>query len=251
MISVVGPNGAGKTTLLQIVAGVVVPTTGTVRRPRSTASLLEVGSSYEPDLTGRENLQLGLAFDGVPPRARTPALIEIAEFADLTKWLDHPIKHYSDGMIARLSAAQAVHRDVDLLLMDEAMSVGDASFERHLMRRVDEMRRRGTIVLVATHSLSLARQADRSIWLRSGSVVGDGPSLAVLRDYELSAGSGRVAAETPRAKFLSVSALPTVVEPGHRLTVSSELEILQPCDDLSLRIELRPVIGEEQWMRPI
>ncbi len=250
MVSIVGPNGAGKTTLLQIIAGVITPTEGRVTRPRSTSSLLEVGSSYEPDLSGRENLQMGLAFDGVRPGERAGAIDEIAEFAGLTDSLDLPVKHYSDGMVARLSASQAVHRDVELLVMDEAMSVGDASFERQLLRRIDEMRSLGTTVLVATHSLALARSAPRCMWLRDGNVVRDGPAATVLQDYELSAGVGRAAAADPVARFLTVSAGPTTVEPGRPLELSVEFEVLRPADDLSLRVEARPVVGDELWMRP-
>jgi len=250
MVSIVGPNGAGKTTLLQIVAGVLTPTAGRVTRPRWTSSLLEVGASYEPDLTGRENLQVGLAFDGVRPRARAAAIDAIADFAGLTESLDLPVKHYSDGMVARLSAAQAVHQDVELLVMDEAMSVGDASFERRLMRRVGEMRSLGTVVLVATHSLSLARSAARCVWLRNGSVVRVGPAEVVLRDYELSAGFGRAGAERPRVRFVGVTADPAAVEPGRPLGLSVDLEVLHPSDDLALRVEARPVVGDEPWMRP-
>jgi len=250
MVSIVGPNGAGKTTLLQVVAGVLTPTAGRVCRPRSTSSLLEVGSAYDPDLSGRENLQAGLAFDRVRSRDRAGSIAEIAEFAGLTESLDLPVKHYSDGMVARLSASQAVHRDVRLLVMDEAMSVGDASFERRLLRRVDEMRSTGTIVVVATHSLALARSAPRCIWLRNGSVVRDGPAATVLQDYELSAGVGRPVSDDPRARFLDIAAVPAAVEPGRPLELSVGIEVLRASEDLSLRVEARPVVGDELWMRP-
>jgi ABC-type polysaccharide/polyol phosphate transport system ATPase subunit len=250
MVSVVGPNGAGKTTLLQIVAGVVTPSSGRVVRPRSTSSLLEVGSAFDPDLTGSENLQLGLAISGVRPGDRAAAIRRITEFAGLEDSVDLPVKHYSDGMIARLSAAQAVDQDAELLVMDEAMSVGDASFERRLMRRIDAMRERGSVVLVATHSLGLARSADRTLWLRDGEEVRSGPAAAVLRDYELSAGVGRPVATESSVRFRSVSASPTVVAPGHPLQISVDLEVLHRCSGIALRVEVRPVVGEEPWMRP-
>ena len=251
VIGVVGPNGAGKSTLLQVIAGVVAPTSGRVVRSASVASLLEVGSSFDPDLTGTENLEAGMAIAGLTRDLPQEAAEEIVDFAGLSEVMALPLKHYSDGMVARLACALAVQGRPDVLIVDEALAIGDASFQRKMLERVGALSETGTIVLMTTHSVGLARSAPRCLWLREGSLFRDGPSSEVLEEYEVTAGLGRRFADPAAGRFLDLALVPDRVAVGGRVRVEAHIDVVDSRSELFVRVESRPIQGDEPWMRDL
>jgi ABC-type polysaccharide/polyol phosphate transport system ATPase subunit len=184
-VGVVGHNGAGKTTLLKIISGVTAPTTGSSTASGRLAALLDVLVGFHPELTGRENAYLLGAMLGIGRRSMAPRVDRAFDFAELDMDLvDTPIKRYSAGMTSRLAFGVISAVDVDVLLIDEVLSVGDANFQRKCIDWLDEYRaEHGTLVFVS-HNLSLVRSmAERVIWLDHGRVVDDGPKSQVLARY--------------------------------------------------------------------
>lgn len=248
-ISVIGRNGAGKSTLLQIVAGVLAPTTGTVRRPARVASMLELGSSFHPDLTGGENLELGLALAGLTSDIGVHRLDEILEFSGLADAVDQPVKHYSDGMKARLACSIALHTEPELLIVDEVLAVGDASFQREVLTRIDGLVGAGATLLLVTHSVDLARTTRRTIWLDDGRVVRDGPTANIIDEYEVTSSAGRRYASRPAAQLERIQVYPDRIAPGSGFAVRSTLRRLRTDVELRARVDVRPVVGDEPWER--
>jgi ABC-type polysaccharide/polyol phosphate transport system ATPase subunit len=251
-VAIIGRNGAGKSTLLQIVAGVLAPTTGTVKRPSTVASLLELGSGFHPDLTGAENLELGVALSALTTPLIRDRVSDIIEFSGLSDSLSQPVKHYSDGMKARLACSIAVHARPELLIVDEVLAVGDASFQRRVLTRIHELVSEGATLLLVTHSLDLARTAaGRAVWLENGTVFREGPAEAILDEYEATSSAGRRYTRDPAARIQQISVDPNRIEPNEGFVVTAELRTLRPSDDLAFRVDLRPVAGEEPWMRAV
>lgn len=183
-VGIVGHNGAGKTTLLKLIAGVSAPTRGSVKTVGKVAALLDVVVGFHPDLTGRENLTLLggiLGFDRRAIGQRTP---EILEFAEIPQAADTPVKRYSAGMIARLGFAAITAMDIDVLLIDEVLAVGDAAFQRKCMDWLDGYRHRGGTLLFVSHNLALVRgMTEHVVWLDQGRLVADGETGSVLAEY--------------------------------------------------------------------
>jgi ABC-type polysaccharide/polyol phosphate transport system ATPase subunit len=183
-IGIVGHNGAGKTTLLRVIAGVSAPTTGRVGVSARLAALIDALVGFHPDLTGRENVYLLGAMHGFNRRHMGSRLERIMEFADVGDMIDTPIKRFSAGMTARLGFATITALDLEGLLVDEILAVGDASFQRKCINWLDEYRRGGGTLLFVSHNLGLVRSmTERVIWLDHGQVVADGATAAVLADY--------------------------------------------------------------------
>lgn len=182
-VGIVGPNGAGKSTLLKLAAGITGPSSGRVLRPARTTSVIELGAGIHPDLTGRENLEL---LSALTNDATGPGDIDaMVEFSGLGAEVDVRVRHYSTGMIARLSFAVAVHAEAELLLVDEVLSVGDLEFQRRCRGRIRELRSRGVSLVLATHDLDLVTElCDRAVLLVGGRVERDGDAAAVVRHYE-------------------------------------------------------------------
>lgn len=250
-ISVIGRNGAGKSTLLQIVAGVLAPSTGVVRRPARVASMLELGSSFHPDLTGGENLELGLALAGLTSDIGRHRVEDIVEFSGLADAVDQPVKHYSDGMKARLACSIAVHTEPELLIVDEVLAVGDASFQREVLTRIDALVGGGATLLLVTHSVDLARTTRRTIWLEDGRVVRDGPSADIVDEYEVTSSAGRRYAAESAAQLERIQVNPGRIAAGAGFEVRSTLRRVRADVPLRARLDVRPVIGEEPWMRSV
>jgi len=180
----VGHNGAGKTTLLRVIAGVTSPTSGTVEVSARIAALIDALVGFHPDLTGRENVYLLGAMHGFGRRAMAPRIERILEFAEIGDLADTPIKRFSAGMTSRLGFATITALDVEALLVDEVLAVGDASFQRKCINWLDEYRRSGGTLLFVSHNLSLIRNmTERVIWLDHGRVAGDGSTRDVLASY--------------------------------------------------------------------
>ena len=182
---VVGPNGCGKSTLLQIVAGTLEPTHGAVERDGRVAALLELGAGFDPESTGVENVHLNAALMGFSRRETERLLPSVERFAEIGPFIHQPVKTYSSGMFVRLAFAVAASVEPDLLVIDEALSVGDAVFQHRCLRRIKELQERGATVLFVSHDAAAVRAlCSRAVLLSAGRVVADGPPAEVLNRYQ-------------------------------------------------------------------
>jgi homopolymeric O-antigen transport system ATP-binding protein len=183
-LGVIGRNGAGKSTLFKLLAGITAPTRGRIVIDGRLAALIEVGSGFHPELTGRENVFLSGAILGMRRREIADKLDRIVGFAGVERFIDTPVKRYSSGMYVRLGFAIAAHLEPDVLLVDEVLAVGDAEFQVKCLERIAEMKRRGTTSLFISHDLSaVERLCDRAILLEAGAIVASGTPSAVVASY--------------------------------------------------------------------
>ncbi|HEY9568918.1 MAG TPA: ABC transporter ATP-binding protein [Thalassobaculum sp.] len=184
MVGILGHNGSGKSTLLQIVASTLSPTRGTVTVNGTVSALLELGAGLNPEYTGRENIYLYGAVVGIP-RARIDARVgEILEFSELGDFIDQPVKHYSSGMFLRLAFSVAISVEPELLIVDEALAVGDASFQLKCFEKIRHLKARGTTVLLVTHSTQVVIElCDRCVLLDHGRLLADGDPAVVAPQY--------------------------------------------------------------------
>jgi len=183
-VGLIGPNGAGKSTALKLISRIVEPTAGQIRVNGRVGALLELGAGFHPDLTGRENIFLNGSILGLSRSEIRRKLDEIITFAELERFIDVPVKHYSSGMYVRLGFSVAVHTDPEILLIDEVLSVGDASFQRKCLERVDQMRSEGVTVLFVSHSADAVRNlCSRAVWLENGLLVADDLAEVVVARY--------------------------------------------------------------------
>jgi homopolymeric O-antigen transport system ATP-binding protein len=184
IVGLVGPNGSGKSTILKIIAGVYRPTAGVVRINGKVAGLIELGAGFHSDLTGRENILLNGLLLGLSKREMRSREQQILDFAELGEFIDSPVKQYSSGMYMRLGFAVATEIDPDILLIDEILAVGDASFQQKCMARIDEFRqRRKTIVLVSHDLASVRKLCHRVLFIQNGRILADGKPAEVLDLY--------------------------------------------------------------------
>lgn len=184
VLGVVGPNGAGKTTLLKILTRITQPTTGVTRTRGRVGALLEVGTGFHPELTGRENVYLNGAILGLRQREIRRRFDEIVAFAEVERFIESPVKHYSSGMRMRLAFAVAAHLEPEVLIVDEVLAVGDAMFQKKSLGKMDEVAQAGRTVLFVSHNLSAITQlCHRAIWLDGGRVRADGPAGTVVESY--------------------------------------------------------------------
>jgi lipopolysaccharide transport system ATP-binding protein len=183
-VGIVGRNGSGKSTTLKIIAGVYRPSSGVVKVSGKVAALIELGAGFHPDLTGRENIVLNGLLIGLSKREIRAREGRILDFAELGEFIDSPIKQYSSGMILRLGFAIAMEIDPDILLIDEILAVGDAAFQQKCLARIDEFRRRKTIVYVSHSAASVRELCSRALLLHQGVLVADGSPSEVMTRYE-------------------------------------------------------------------
>lgn len=183
-LGIIGANGSGKSTLLQIIAGVLRPTSGNACVRGRVAALLELGSGFNPELSGRENIRINAAVLGLSRSQIEARLPEIVRFADIGPYLDEPVKTYSSGMAVRLAFAVQVHIEPDVLIVDEALAVGDAAFQAKAMAKIDEILRRGTTLLFVGHDLNAVKAfCQRAMLLEGGSIVMAGLPDEVITEY--------------------------------------------------------------------
>jgi len=183
-VAVVGSNGSGKSTLLSLIAGILRPTAGRVRSDGRVFALFELGAGFHPELSGRDNVYLNGSLLGLSRREITAKLPAITRFAELQEFIDSPIKSYSTGMYMRLGFAIAAQIDPDILLIDEALAVGDEHFQGKCYRTIADFQHRGkTIVVVSHDDEAVRRVATRVVWLERGQVRADGPVESILRRY--------------------------------------------------------------------
>jgi ABC-2 type transport system ATP-binding protein len=187
ILGVIGANGAGKSTLLKLVAQVLSPTTGRVRVRGLVASILELGAGFDHELTGRENVFLSGAILGLSRGEIAARFDRIVDFADLAEWIDLPLRTYSTGMVTRLGFAVATDVDADVLIVDEALSVGDGEFRARADERMQTLCKRMEAVLIASHSMEdVVRSCHRVAWLDRGVLHAVGSPLEVVTQYKSS-----------------------------------------------------------------
>ncbi len=185
VLGVVGPNGAGKSTLMKMLARVLPPTEGRIVVHGSVAPMIELGAGFNTELTGFENIVMYGTLLGRNPQFMRERARSIAEWAELTDYLDVPIRSYSTGMMARLGFSVATDTDPDVLIVDEVLAVGDAAFQIRSFERIEKMIAEGSSVVLVSHDLPKVRQiADRAIWLDRGRVVLSGDTDEVVGAYE-------------------------------------------------------------------
>jgi lipopolysaccharide transport system ATP-binding protein len=190
VLGVIGRNGAGKSTLLKILTRITTPTNGRAEIRGRVGSLLEVGTGFHPELTGRENVFLNGSVLGMKRKEITGKLDEIVEFAGIERFIDTPVKRYSSGMYVRLAFAVAAHLEPEILLVDEVLAVGDADFQRRCLGRMEDFGQSGRTVLFVSHNMpAIARLCHRTILLSDGQIERDGPSPDVVAHY-LQSGQG-------------------------------------------------------------
>lgn len=184
VLGIIGRNGGGKSTLLKILSRITGPTVGRVRIRGRIASLLEVGTGFSGELTGRENIFLNGAILGMRKAEIKNKFDEIISFAEVEKFIDTPVKHYSSGMFMRLAFAVAAHLEPEILIVDEVLAVGDAQFQKKCIGKMEDVSKLGRTVLFVSHNMKAIRQlCGRTLLLRSGELVSDGPTHVVTEQY--------------------------------------------------------------------
>ncbi len=263
-VGVIGENGAGKSTLLKIITGTTAPTSGSVEVIGKVASILELGAGFHPDFSGRDNAVLYGALMGFDGDAMSERLARIIDFAELGEFIDHPIKVYSTGMTMRLGFAVATHVSPDVLIIDEALAVGDGYFQKKCVDRLLQIKEEGTTILFCSHAMYYVTMfCDRAVWLDHGHVRRQGTAKDVVEEYEtyllergkrrLGAPAGEhgvVAAGHTVARIADVSiaghenaAEGVVLHPGDPLVVDIHVESSRPEEKLQVAVALDTVDG--------
>jgi lipopolysaccharide transport system ATP-binding protein len=230
ILGLVGRNGAGKSTLLKVLSRISEPTRGEAVLRGRLGSLIEVGTGFQPELTGRENIYLNGAILGMTRREITQRFDEIVDFSGVEKYLDTPVKRYSSGMYVRLAFAVAVHLDTEILLIDEVLAVGDADFQAKSVRKMAEVARSGKTILVVSHNAAtIEALCTRALFLRAGRVVKTGGVQEIIQEYNkasapadsIEAGQSRVVFSDRSNHFRSADILDETMQPT-RLFKSGE-----------------------------
>src|ERR1700687_1842695 len=185
VLGLIGPNGSGKTTLLKVLSRITRPTSGWAEIHGRVGSLLEVGTGFHPELTGRENTFLSGAILGMSKAEINRKFDEIVAFAELEKFIDTPVKHYSSGMYVRLAFAVAAHLEPEILLVDEVLAVGDINFQKKCLGKMGDVARAGRTVVLVSHQLNqIRRLCHRVVWIDGGHVRQNGSTHEVVSAYE-------------------------------------------------------------------
>lgn len=184
ILGIIGFNGSGKSTILKTISGILKPTSGRVKINGSIAPLIELGAGFDPDLSGRENIYLNGAVLGINKKEMHKKVDEIIEFSELTDFIDTPVKNYSSGMYARLGFAIATCVEPEILIVDEILSVGDYRFQEKSKKRIEEMKEKGTTIILVSHSIDdIKNLCNKVLWLEKGRVKEFG-SLEVINRYQ-------------------------------------------------------------------
>ena len=183
-VGIVGENGSGKSTMLKLLSRIIVPDSGEITVRGRVSSLIELGAGFHPDMSGRENIYTNAAIFGLTKKEIDERLQDIIDFSELHQFIDSPVRTYSSGMYMRLAFSVAIHVSADVLLIDEILAVGDAAFQQKCFERLQEIKRRGTTIIIVSHSLGqIERICDRSIWLLDGKIEAEGTPPEVHGQY--------------------------------------------------------------------
>jgi lipopolysaccharide transport system ATP-binding protein len=271
---VVGENGSGKSTLLQIVAGILHPSKGEVAVSGRVAALLELGSGFSPEFTGRQNVYMNAAILGLSRREIDARFSQIEEFAEIGEFIDQPVKTYSSGMAVRLAFSVAIHVEPEILLVDEALAVGDIYFRQRCLRKVHEMRDAGVTILFVSHAIAEVKAlGDRALWLNAGRIKEIGNTDAVVTRYLAAmvekdnvylASTHRKAQDAPHEAVKAPEIVDTLPNVDHRFgdgraevmgiavldAVGQPIYVLEPFSTIVVRISVRaleditlPIVG--------
>jgi len=232
VLGLIGRNGAGKTTLLKILSRITRPTTGWAEIRGRVGSLLEVGTGFHPELTGRENTFLSGAILGMGKAEIVRKFDEIVAFAELEKFIDTPVKHYSSGMYVRLAFAVAAHLEPEILLVDEVLAVGDINFQKKCLGKMGDVARAGRTVVLVSHQLNqIRRLCHRVVWIDDGSVRRDGPTHEVVSAYESamargdSNGHAQARVTNSKGRFVKWEIIEPLGDDPHVLTTVARVTI--------------------------
>ncbi len=271
---IIGENGSGKSTLLQIVAGILYPTSGEVSVRGRVAALLELGTGFNPEFTGRQNVYMNAAILGLSRQEIDTKFSQIEEFAEIGDFIDQPVKTYSSGMGVRLAFSVAIHVEPEILLVDEALSVGDMYFRQRCLRKVHEMRDAGVTILFVSHAISEVKAlGDRTMWLEAGRIKDIGNTDTVVTRYMAAmvakddaylAGTHHKAQEHSHETVRAPEIVDTIPNVDHRFgdgraevigiavldTAGQPIYILEPSSSIVVRISVRaneeitlPIVG--------
>jgi homopolymeric O-antigen transport system ATP-binding protein len=263
VLGLIGRNGAGKSTLLKVLSKITYPTSGRLNINGRVAALLEVGTGFHGDLTGRENVFLNGSILGMPKKMIEAKLDAIVAFAGVEKFLDTPVKHYSSGMFLRLGFAVAAHLEQDILLVDEVLAVGDAAFQKKCLSAMDEMRSGGRTVLFVSHNMAAVENlCSRALWIDNGQIRMDGKAKDVIEAYMASnadasclamdliavqnrRGNGNI--RFTRIEFLNPDAQPLkFISSGHplilRLYYHAQIQVTRPDFEVGIFTDLGTLV---------
>jgi lipopolysaccharide transport system ATP-binding protein len=244
VVGIIGRNGAGKSTLLKILSSITEPSIGEAKLYGRVGALLEVGTGFHPELTGRENIYLNGAILGMSRAEIRRKFDEIVAFAEVEKFIDTPVKHYSSGMGLRLGFAVAAHLEPEILIVDEVLAVGDAAFQKKCLGKMGEVAGEGRTVLFVSHNMAAVNQlCGRAVWLNNGQSVADGETNAVVQLYLESNST-----ETDQREWASIDSAPgddkvrlLKVQLIQQALVTAIIDINQPCEIEFVFAVLRPV----------
>jgi len=266
-VGVIGENGAGKSTLMKIIAGTTSPTVGEVEVIGTVAAILELGAAFHPEFSGRDNAVLYGALMGLDKGEMENRLEDIFAFAELGEFIHHPVKSYSTGMAMRLAFAVATHVDPDVLVVDEALAVGDGYFQKKCVDKIREIKERGTTIIFCSHAMYYVTMfCDRALWLNRGCVERDGSAQEVVEAYEahlqlkdirrvgpaeeddeperevstLGKQVGRITSVVPGG---SDSVFPVVLEAGSELVIDMEFTSVDPNETFHVGLTLDTLDG--------
>ncbi|HEX5705406.1 MAG TPA: ABC transporter ATP-binding protein [Pyrinomonadaceae bacterium] len=236
VVGIIGRNGAGKSTLLKILSRITEPTTGRIDLYGRVSSLLEVGTGFHPELSGRENIYLNGAILGMKRAEMKRKFDEIVAFAEISRFIDTPVKFYSSGMYVRLAFAVAAHLEPEILVVDEVLAVGDMGFQQKCLNKMQDVGAQGRTVLFVSHNMAaVSRLCQRVILLSDGSVVNDGPSHPVIEDYLGSRrGTGAERAWTNGVKA-----------PGDEVVRLLRVRVVDENESTSSTVDIRRPVGVE------
>lgn len=261
VLGIVGSNGAGKTTLLRILSRITEPTTGYAQIRGRVGSLLEVGTGFHPELTGRDNVYMNGTILGMRRGEVTAKFEEIVEFAQVGKFIDTPVKRYSTGMQVRLAFAVAAHLEPEILLVDEVLAVGDAEFQNKCLGKMDEVSRSSRTILFVSHNMGmLARLCTRAIWIDKGQIRLAGTPSEIVGAYLSSTGRSEATwthppehcyaaqAQAISARVLTIDNQPSgVVEFDRPFKVEVEYDVIEPSRDSTVFCQLSDSAGNTIW----
>lgn len=251
-VGIVGRNGSGKSTLLQMICGTVSPTSGVVETHGRVAALLELGAGFNIEFTGRENVMLNAEILGFPRDEMSARMEDVLAFSELGDFLDQPVKTYSSGMYSRLAFSLAIHVDPDILVVDEALAVGDARFVAKCMRRIKDIQERGATILFVSHDVGSVRTlCERAIWLDKGRLVDQGDVFPVTgRFMEFMFRDEKNDDEALRDEIASLQRAPSPVE-ATLVTVEDQISVTSPPVVLPTAAMIPEEIAPELAARPV